>query len=176
MHVWFMRPNTRIPHVLFAEGIPAWRLYHRDGTAEALLGEPRERGRRWWTEDLRRFALHHPPCPGDPVVRERFSLTELGLNAEGVTFPPAMTERLARQAARVREEADQARRQYEQATAERWRRRAAARHLRPRKPTPQSPERPVRPVPRPATGGTVCDICNRPLAEPLLRYGRHILC
>ncbi|MET7316601.1 competence protein CoiA family protein [Streptomyces thermoviolaceus] len=174
--VWFMCPNTRIPHVLFAEGIPAWRLYHRDGTAEALLGEPHERGRRWWTEDLRRFALHHPPCPGDPVVRERFPLTELGLNAEGVTFPPAMTERLARQAARVREEADQARRQYEQATAERWRRRAAARHLRPRKPTPQSPERPVRPVPWPATGGTVCDICNRPLAEPLLRYGRHILC
>ncbi|MFD8382353.1 hypothetical protein ACFV2X_28195 [Streptomyces sp. NPDC059679] len=44
--VWFMRPDTRIPHVLFAEGTPAWTLYHRDETAEAGLGEPHERGQQ----------------------------------------------------------------------------------------------------------------------------------
>lgn len=35
---------------------------------------------------------------------------------------------------------------------------------------------PVRPVPRPAGGEPVCDVCHRPLAESLVRYGRHILC
>ncbi|MEJ8662186.1 competence protein CoiA family protein [Streptomyces sp. MS1.AVA.4] len=169
--VWFMRPDTRIPHVLFAEGTPAWTLYHRDETAEARLGEPHERGPQWWTKDLRLFGPHHPPCAGDPVVRERFPLADLGLDADGVTFPPAMTERLAEQAARVRREADQARRQQEQ--AERWRHEAATRPGRPWKPTPLPP---VRPVPRPAGGGPFCEVCNRPLAEPLVRYGRHILC
>lgn len=113
--VWFMRPDTRIPHVLFAEGIPAWTLYHREEAAEARLGEPHERGPQWWTKDLRLYAPHHPPCVGDSVVRERFPLAELGLDADGVTFPPAMTERLAQQAARVRRDADHARRQQEQA-------------------------------------------------------------
>ncbi|MEU2380359.1 competence protein CoiA family protein [Streptomyces misionensis] len=169
--VWFMRPDTRIPHVLFAEGIPAWTLYHQDGTAEARLGEPHERGPQWWTKDLRLFGLHHPPCAGDPVVRERFPLADLGLDAGGVTFPPAMTQHLAEQAARARRDADRARRQHEQ--AHQRRREDAARPIRPWEPTPLPP---VRPVPRPAGPEPFCEVCHRPLAEPLVRYGRHILC
>ncbi|WP_326847298.1 competence protein CoiA family protein [Streptomyces kaniharaensis] len=42
--VWFMRPESRVPHVLFAEGIPAWTLYHRAGEVEARLGWPHARG------------------------------------------------------------------------------------------------------------------------------------
>ncbi|MFI1702381.1 hypothetical protein ACH419_41540 [Streptomyces bobili] len=168
-----MRPDTRIPHVLFAEGIPAWTLYHREEAAEARLGEPHERGAQWWTKDLRLFRPHHPPCAGDTVVRERFPLADLGLNASGVTFPPAMTERLALEAARVRRDADQARIQHEQA-AQRWRHEAATRQdRRPWKPTPLPPVQPLR---RPAGGPPVCEVCHRPLAEPLLRFGRHILC
>jgi hypothetical protein len=170
--VWFMRPDTRIPHVLFAEGIPAWTLYHREEAAEARLGEPHERDPQWWTKDLRLFGLHHPPCAGDPVVRERFPLAELGLDARGVTFPPAMTDRLAEQAARVQRDADRARRDHEQ--AQRWRREAAPRQTR--RPWVPTPLPPVRPVPRPASGEPVCDVCHRPLAEPLVRYGRHVLC
>ncbi|QFQ99366.1 hypothetical protein F9278_28055 [Streptomyces phaeolivaceus] len=167
--VWFMRPDTRVPHVLFAEGIPAWTLYHREGEAEARLGEPHARGPQWWTKDLRLFGLHHPPCPGDPVVRERFPLTELGLDPDGVTFPPAMNERLAEQAARVQRDASEARHQHEQAE----RRREAA----PRQ--PRYRYEPAPPPPRPAAvpaGTPVCEVCHRPLAEPLVRYGRHILC
>ncbi|MFD8028052.1 competence protein CoiA family protein [Streptomyces sp. NPDC059717] len=165
--VWFMRPDTRIPHVLFAEGIPAWTLYHRESEAETRLGQPHTRGPKWWTEDLRPFGLHHPPCPGDPVVRERFSLAELGLDAQGVTFPPAMTERLAQEAALIQRDADEARRQHEQ--SERWRRQAPTR----RPPQPRRPIRPARPVP---PGTRVCEVCQRPLAEALARYGRHIMC
>ncbi|CAM5268229.1 competence protein CoiA family protein [Streptomyces hirsutus] len=120
----------------------------------------------------RLFSAHHPPCPGDPVVCERFALADLGLNAAGVMFPPAMTERLAQEATRVRRDADQARLQHEQ--AERWRREAAARQ--PRRPWQPTPLPPVRPVPRPASGEPVCEVCHRPLVEPLVRYGRHILC
>lgn len=171
--VWFMRPNTRIPHVLFAEGTPAWTLHHRDDAAEARLGQAHARNDpRWWTKDLRLFSPHHPPCPGDPVICERFPLVDLGLNAAGVVFPPAMTERLAHEAARVSRDADQARAQHEQ--AQRWRREAADRqpiHLW--RPTPLPP---VRPVPRPTSGEPICEVCHRPLAEPLVRYGRHILC
>ncbi|MER5974215.1 competence protein CoiA family protein [Streptomyces sp. NPDC002055] len=170
--VWFMRPDTRIPHVLFAEGTPAWTLHHRDETAEARLGQPHERGPQWWTKDLRLFGPHHPPCAGDRVVCERLPLADLGLNAAGVTFPPALTERLAEQAARVRREADQARRQQEQAA--RRRHEAAARPARPWKPTPLPPARPT--GPRPTNGKPVCEVCHRPLAEILVRYGRHILC
>ncbi|MFH8411282.1 competence protein CoiA family protein [Streptomyces sp. NPDC018019] len=173
--VWFMRPDTRIPHVLFAEGTPAWTLYHRDGEAEARLGQPHGRGPQWWTKDLRLYALHHPPCPGDPVVRERFSLAELGLSADGVTFPPAMTARLAEQVTRVQQDADQARRQHEQ--AKRWRREAAARQPR-RRPWNPGPLPPLPPPPeRPAPAGTpVCEVCRRPLSKALARHGRHILC
>ncbi|MFB7739819.1 competence protein CoiA family protein [Streptomyces sp. NPDC056112] len=170
--VWFMRPDTRIPHVLFAEGTPAWTLYHREGEAEARLGQPHTRDPRWWTKDLRLYAPHHPPCPGDEVVRERFPLAELGLNADGVVFPSAMNERLAQQAARVQRDAGEARRQHEQ--AQQWRREAASRQ--PRRPWKPTPLPPVRPVPRPASGEPVCNVCHRPLAEPLVRYGRHILC
>ncbi|GGV45248.1 hypothetical protein GCM10010293_53110 [Streptomyces griseoflavus] len=171
--VWFMRPNTRIPHVLFHEGVPAWTLYHRDDRAEARLGQPHMRNEpRWWTMDLRVFGLHHPPCVGDPVVCERFSLIDLGLSADGVTFPPTMTERLAQEAARVRRDADQARRQHEQTA--RWRPEATT--SQPRPPWQPTPLPPVRPVPRPTNGGPVCEVCHRPLAEPLMRYGRHILC
>ncbi|MER5561330.1 competence protein CoiA family protein [Streptomyces sp. NPDC002506] len=113
--VWFMRPDTRVPHVLFAEGIPAWTLYHREAAAEARLGEPHARGPQWWTKDLRLYGLHHPPCPGDPVVRERFPLATLGLNADGVTFPSAVDGRLASQMELVQRDADRARSQYEQA-------------------------------------------------------------
>ncbi|MFG2227946.1 hypothetical protein [Streptomyces sp. NPDC048644] len=141
--VWFMRPDTRIPHVLFAEGTPAWTLYHRDETAEARLGEPHPRGPQWRTTDLRLFGLHHPPCGSDPVVRERFALTDLGLDAQGVTFPPAMTARLVERSARIQQDADQARNQYEQAVRSRMPDPRPAR--RPWKPTPLPP---VRPVPR----------------------------
>lgn len=168
--VWFMRPDTRVPHVLFAEDIPAWTLYHREGEVEARLGEPHARGPQWWTKDLRVFGLHHPPCPGDPVVRERFALAELGLDVHGVTFPPAMGERLAEQAAHIQLDADQARGRHEQ--AEQWRREAAARQARrPSEPAPSSP----RPASR-AGGAPVCEVCHRPLAEALVPYGRHILC
>ncbi|MFJ6015182.1 competence protein CoiA family protein [Streptomyces sp. NPDC092952] len=173
--VWFMRPHTRIPHVLFAENTPAWTLYHRDDAAEARLGQAHTRDAHWWTKNLRHFTLHHPPCPGDPVTRERFPLAELGLHADGVTFPPEMTARLADQAARVRQDADAARRQHEQAQ----RRRPTPQTPRPRQPvrpwTPP-PLPPVQPVPRPTDGTPVCNACHRPLAEPLVRYGRHILC
>ncbi|MCT6781920.1 hypothetical protein LXH09_35385 [Streptomyces sp. CS7] len=36
-----------------------------------------------------------------------------------------------------------------------------------------TPLPPVRPVPRPTTGEPVCEVCHRPLAEPLVRHGRH---
>ncbi|MFD5344278.1 competence protein CoiA family protein [Streptomyces anulatus] len=169
--VWFMRPDTRIPHVLFAEGAPAWTLYHRDESAEARLGEPHKRGPRWWTEDLRLFGQHHPPCARDAIVCERFALAELGLDAGGVTFPPAMRARLAEEAARIRRDADHARDQHE---------RFALRPQEPsgpaRRPWVPTPLPPVRPVPRPTTGEPVCEICHRPLAEPLMRHGRHLLC
>ncbi|MEV0553835.1 competence protein CoiA family protein [Streptomyces sp. NPDC050597] len=171
--VWFMRPDTRIPHVLFAEGTPAWTLYHREGEAEARLGQPHARGRRWWTKDLRLYAPHHPPCPGDEVVRERFSLDELGLDAKGVTFPPAVHERLSQQVARIHREAGEARLQHEH--ADRGRREDAARQPR-RRPWVPTPLPPVQPAPRPASGEPVCEVCHRPLAEPLVRYGRHLLC
>ncbi|MEV5903406.1 competence protein CoiA family protein [Streptomyces sp. NPDC052127] len=171
--VWFMRPDTRIPHVLFAEGIPAWTLLHRDAAAEARLGEPHARGPQWWTRDLRLFGPHHPPCAGDPVVRERFPLADLGLDASGVTLPPAMTERLAVQAARIQRDADQARTRHEQAQR---RRHETSTRQRPRPWTP-TPLPPVRPIPRPAEEGPpVCEVCHRPLATPLVRFGRHILC
>ncbi|MCX4682603.1 competence protein CoiA [Streptomyces sp. NBC_01433] len=169
--VWFMRPDTRIPHVLFAEGTPAWTLYHRDESAEARLGEPHERGPQWWTQDLRLFGPHHPPCAGDRVACERFPLADLGLDADGVTFPPAMTRRLADQAARVRRDAEQAQRQQEQAAQ--WRHQATTRPARPWQPTPLPP---VRPAPRPTDGTPFCKVCHRPLAEALVRYGRHMLC
>ncbi|MFH8789211.1 hypothetical protein [Streptomyces roseoverticillatus] len=34
-------------------------------------------GPQWWTKDLRHYGLHHPPCPGDQVARERFPLADL---------------------------------------------------------------------------------------------------
>jgi hypothetical protein len=61
--VWFMRPDTRIPHVLFAEGSPAWTLYHREGEAEARLGQPQARGPQWWRKNLCLHIPHHPPAP-----------------------------------------------------------------------------------------------------------------
>ncbi|MEU1193731.1 hypothetical protein [Streptomyces sp. NPDC005859] len=103
---------------------------------------------------------------------ERFPLADLGLDASGVTLPPEMTERLAVHAARVRQDADLARVQHEQ--AQRRRHKAASRHSR--RPWKPAPLPPVLPVPRPAEGPPVCDVCHRPLAEPLVRYGRHILC
>lgn len=177
--VWFMRPNTRIPHVLFAEGIPAWTLYQHNDAAEARLGQPHARNEpQWWTKDLRLFAPHHPPCAGDPVVCERFPLAELGLDADGAAFPTDMTERLARNVARVRRDADQARRQHEQAARQREQaaRRCAPAARQPRRPWQPTPLPPVRPVPRPTSGEPVCEVCHRPLAEPLVRYGRHVLC
>ncbi|MET7344648.1 competence protein CoiA family protein [Streptomyces sp. NPDC005547] len=171
--VWFMRPNTRIPHVLFAEGIPAWTLHTRDDAAEARLGQPHPRkDPQWWTKDLRLFAPHHPPCPGDPLDCRRFPLADLALNADGVAFPPAMSEHLAQEAARVRHDADQARRRHEQA----WQRRRETAARTPMRPWQPPPLPPVQPIPRPTTGEPVCEICHRPLAEPLVRYGRHVLC
>lgn len=169
--VWFMRPDTRIPHVLFAEGTPAWTLYHRDESAEARLGEPHKRGPRWWTEDLRLFVRHHPPCARDAIVCERFDLADLGLDASGVTFPPAMRAQLAEEAARIRRDADQAHDQHERFALRPQGTSGPAR--RPWAPTPLPP---VRPVPRPTTGEPVCEVCHRPLAEPLVRHGRHLLC
>ncbi|MFF2374940.1 competence protein CoiA family protein [Streptomyces xiamenensis] len=169
--VWFMRPDIRIPHVLFAEGIPAWTLYSREGEAEARLGEPHTRDAQWWTKDLRLYGPHHPPCAGDPVIRERFSLADLGLDADGVTFPPAMVRRLEQQAARVQQEAGEARRHHRLAGQ---RQEAAPRQ--PRRPWSPAPLPPVQPVPRPTSGRTVCEVCHRPLAETLIRRGRHILC
>ncbi|WP_051694871.1 MULTISPECIES: competence protein CoiA family protein [Streptomyces] len=172
--VWFMRPNTRIPHVLFAEGTPAWTLYQRDEAAEARLGEPHSRADwQWWNKDLRLFSPHHPPCPGDPVICERFPLRDLGLDPSGVTFPPAMVERLEKEAARVRQAADQAKRQHQQRQL--GQQREAALHP-PRRPWRPSPLPPVQPVPRPTNGELVCQACHRPLAESLAPYGRHILC
>ncbi|MEU4347175.1 competence protein CoiA family protein [Streptomyces sp. NPDC023838] len=168
--VWFMRPDTRVPHVLFAEGTPAWTLYHREAAAEARIGEPHARGPQWWTKDLRLYGLHHPPCPGDPVVRERFPLADLGLNADGVTFPPAVDERLAQQMARVRRDAGHARSQHEQ--AQRRQRDAGSRQAQ-RRYEPAPPSAPL--VPQQG-GQPVCEVCHRPLAEALVRYGRHILC
>ncbi|MEV0580934.1 competence protein CoiA family protein [Streptomyces sp. NPDC050392] len=169
--VWFMRPDTRIPHVLFAEGTPAWTLYHRDESAEARLGEPHTRGPQWWTEDLRLFGLHHPPCARDAIVCERFALADLGLDAGGVTLPPAMRARLAEEATRIRRDADRARDQHERVV------RRPQEACRPaRRPWVPTPLPPVRPVPRPTSGEPVCEVCHRPLAEPLVRVGRHLLC
>ncbi|MEU3516735.1 competence protein CoiA family protein [Streptomyces sp. NPDC006654] len=168
--VWFMRPDTRIPHVLFAEGIPAWTLYHRESEAEARLGEPHVRGPQWWTKDLRLYGLHHPPCAGDPVVRERIPLADLGLNADGVAFPPHVEERLAQESVLVQKDANQARHHHEQAEQ---RRHEVSVEKDPR-PYGLTPPR-TQPVPR-HRGLPVCDVCRRPLAEALVPYGRHILC
>ncbi|MGW7067120.1 competence protein CoiA family protein [Streptomyces sp. NPDC054855] len=167
--VWFMRPDTRIPHVLFAEKTPAWTLYHREGSAEARFGRPHERGRVWWEQDLRLFAPHHPPCPRDAVFAERFPLAELGLDAHGVTFPPALNERLAALTA----EAGEARRRHEQVQQLRNSTGGARQPTRPWTPEPLPA---VKPLPQPTGGEPVCEVCRRPLAEPLVRYGRHIMC
>lgn len=160
-NVWFLRPGTRVPHVLFAEGIPAWTLYHREGEAAARLGEPHWRGPQWWTKELRLFAPHHPPCAGDPVTTERFALGELGLDAGGVTLPPRVLERLADAVARVRGEAD--------AAGD-----AAARARRARPNTAvRSPARTPR---RPAPAGPRCEVCGLRLAEVLASGRRHVLC
>ncbi|MFD0395373.1 competence protein CoiA family protein [Streptomyces nogalater] len=168
--VWFMRPDTRIPHVLFAEGTPAWTLYHRDETAEARLGAPRARP----------AVVDEGPVPlraAPPAVRRRPGCSRT---------LPARRPRPGRRRRDVPARDD----------------RASGRTGRPRTvggrpgPTPAGTGRAVAPRSRHPTSpaleahpaaaraasaqargrGPFCEVCNRPLAEPLVRYGRHVLC
>ncbi|MYW04767.1 hypothetical protein GT354_42165 [Streptomyces sp. SID3343] len=105
-------------------------------------------------------------------------MADLGLDADGVTFPPAMIEHLVASAALVRRDADAAGRRYERHESRRreqarGRREAASEPVRAWVPGPLPP---VRPVPRATNAGPVCEVCHRPLAEALVPYGRHILC
>ncbi|MFF7251081.1 hypothetical protein ACFZBU_45355 [Embleya sp. NPDC008237] len=105
-------------------------------------------------------------------------MADLGLDADGVTFPPAMTERQVASAALVRRDADAAGRRYERHESRRRdqareRRGAASEPVRPWVPGPLPP---VRPVPPATNAGPVCEVCHRPLADALVPHGRHFLC
>ncbi|MCZ1012269.1 competence protein CoiA family protein [Streptomyces lydicus] len=175
--IWFMRPGTSLPHVLFAEQAPLCILDLAERTVHVVWGKPHLHSGRWWEAgDLTVFALHHPPCPGDDIHEERVPLAELGLSTRGLDWPEHLTDKLTNEHRAIRKHADSVRAQAEEDN--RRRHRLAAQAAR-------SPQRSVTgerriATPRTRTAGRTgtrrprCAVCASPLADVLVPYGTHV--
>ena len=174
--VWFMHRTAATPFVLLAAGTQVWTV-HDDGL-EIALGHEHARGTAWWEGDLTLHALHHPPCPGDLIVRERFPLDSLSLDANGITFPTTLSARIADELRKTHAAAAAARTAEEKmAQLHEHARRVAAEysrgiHLQAQHPVVLRRE----PTPPTITLMPRCSQCGGNLAHELAEFGRHILC
>ncbi|MFI5864735.1 competence protein CoiA family protein [Streptomyces sp. NPDC051546] len=176
--IWFMRPGTALPHVLLAEQSAVCILDLADRQVRVLWGRPHPRTGRWWESvDLSRYALHHPPCPGDNLHEETAPLDQLGLNGHGLVLSEELEHKLADAYQAMRHKAAEARRQAEQDNRRAHHLAArAGHHCAAPAPTPPShPDRqPARPVRRAVPLRPRCAVCGGRLADILAPYRAHI--
>lgn len=86
--VWFFKPGGANARVVLAHGQPLWQFDPFTQTVDGFLGRGHPTTGRWWEhEDQGPYALHHPPCPLDELVRFRVPLAELRLSASGIALP-----------------------------------------------------------------------------------------
>ncbi|MDF3302951.1 competence protein CoiA family protein [Streptomyces tropicalis] len=176
--IWFMRLGTALPHVLLAEQSAVCILDLADRQVRVLWGQPHPRTGRWWeSEELSRYALHHPPCAGDDLHEETVPLAQLGLDSHGLMLSEDLEHKLAAEHQGIRHKAAEARRKAEQDNQRAHQLAAQAGHHHEAS-TPTPPSRPVRqparPVRRAAPPRPRCAVCGGRLADVLARYGVHI--
>ncbi|MFF8617178.1 competence protein CoiA family protein [Streptomyces sp. NPDC015350] len=176
--IWFMRPDTALPHVLFAEQSAVCILDLADRQVRIVWGRPHLRIGRWWeSEDLSLYALHHPPCPGDDLHEETAPLAQLGLNSSGLVLTQHLEHKLSEEHQAIRNKAAEARRRAEQDNRRAHQLAAQAGHhcAAPPPTLPAGPARqPARSVRRTALLRPRCAVCGGRLADALARYGTHI--
>ncbi|WP_435059290.1 competence protein CoiA family protein, partial [Streptomyces sp. bgisy060] len=179
--IWFIRPGTALPHVLLAEHSAVCILDLADRQVRVLWGHPHPRTGRWWeSEDLSRYAMHHPPCAGDDLHEETVPLDHLGLNGHGLVLSEDLENKLAAEHQGIRHKAAEARRQAEQNNRRAHQLAArAGHHCAAPSPTPRTPsaplaQQPARPARRVMPLRPRCTVCGGHLADVLARYGVHI--
>jgi hypothetical protein len=116
--VWFMRPGAETPYVLHELGVPTFTV-NDDSSVAVQLGQAHARTDTWWTGDLAKLAVHHPPCAGDSIEYMRLPLDTLGLDAHGLVVASAIAQRVAKDLAEVQRAAETAKRDAEY-RAQRW--------------------------------------------------------
>ncbi|MFJ5635049.1 competence protein CoiA family protein [Streptomyces goshikiensis] len=176
--IWFMRPGAALPHVLLAEQSAVCILDLADRQVRVPWGQPHPRTDRWWeSEDLSRYALHHPPCTGDDLHEETVPLAQLGLDGGGLVLSEELEHKLAAEHQDILHKAAEARRQAEQDNQRAHQLAARASHHRahlsqtpPSRPAGQA----ARPVRRAVPSRRRCAVCGGRLADVLVRYGAHI--
>lgn len=81
--VWLWHPATRVPHVVYADYQAGWTFDLQSDTVGVMVGLMVDgRGLRW------------PPAPGDSIRPILQPLNQLGLSANGIDLPEALTARL----------------------------------------------------------------------------------
>lgn len=93
--VWLWHPAVERPGILLRQRVGVWYLDVAESSLGILLAQPHQRPTDWRSApDISVFAMHHPPCLTDGILRRWYPLQQSALHEGGLQLPAALSAEL----------------------------------------------------------------------------------